>query len=109
MKPSISVGVLTIIGDVICDVCHPQQWLGTSPSGINSCDLNLYFKDVFSFIFMCTSALFKRVPACHTHAWCPQKSEGCWIPPDLELQMVVGCHVSGGNPTWALWETRQNL
>ena len=29
---------------------------------------------------MCMSALFKCMSACHTHAWCPQKSEGHWIP-----------------------------
>jgi hypothetical protein len=41
--------------------------------------------------------MYEYLPACmyvYTHVWCPQRPEGPW---ELELQMVVSCHVGAGN------------
>lgn len=41
------------------------------------------------------------LPTCmcvyHLHAWCPQSTEEAVRPLELELQMVVSCHMNAGN------------
>lgn len=49
-----------------------------------------------------------RRSAYHECAWCPRRPEEGVRAPELELQLVVSCHVGAGNWAWCLDEQQRS-
>ena len=86
----------------LCDLCQGMWWLSCMTIVILSTTWTL--KKFFLFCFF----------ACRYVCMCPMHMFGglrgqkkAWDSLELELQMLVSCHVGAGNQTWILWKNSQ--